>query len=326
MRMLLAVVTALALPATGHAAEARVEQARALLAARDCDLLLLSFENAKPGPDAAELARVLAEAASGPCTSDRIVAFSLSGAARRLAPRDVEVLMAAATGAREAGMAGEAQSALDAAIEAAPADPRPRLARARLALDEGEPALALEVLGPVRSAPGAKELLAVAAKAQKDAEEGKRRLYRDEKTALDAAAKAKALEAKPSRARPEAAAAEEPGDGPPGGERQVAQESYTLTGSGRTRVGLSTRAGRTYRVRVEGSCWREGSEVQRKVSADLRFRCGEYVHGMAVDKLSPSTDGFDFVAGEGGLDAEIWNADTRSASITCQGTLTVSER
>ena len=70
----------LAAPSLAHA-ETALEKAKALVEKKDCDQLLLSFENAKPGADAAldlALARVLAGAAAGPCASDKIVAFSVA--------------------------------------------------------------------------------------------------------------------------------------------------------------------------------------------------------------------------------------------------------
>ena len=86
-------------------AETPVEKAQALLGAKDCDQLLLSFENAKAkgGAEDLALAKVLGQAASGPCASDKVVAFSLGTAAARLAPKAPEVLTAAAGAARGAG-------------------------------------------------------------------------------------------------------------------------------------------------------------------------------------------------------------------------------
>ncbi len=336
----LAVASVLLAPRGARAGE-RVEKARALAAANDCDQLLLSFENAKAaGADDVELAKVLANAAAKTCAADKVVAFSLASAARRLAPKSVEVLLVAGAAALAAGQPGEAADALDRAVASDPSDPRPRIARAELALTEGEPAAAAKVLAPIKGNPRAAELLAKAQKARGESEGAKKKLYESEKTAMNAAARAKAMDSRPARR-----GAPEADDGEAGGsESDPGEPSVPASSSGKQVLATSvnfaarhservpTRKGRTYRVTVSGSCTPLVAPTfavdshSRIDGADLRIRLGTFEHGLSTDKGIPSEDDFDFVAAANGTTLEAWNADMDASKVRCSATLTIVER
>lgn len=319
-------------------AETPVDKAQALLAAKDCDQLLLSFENARPkgGGEDLGLARVLGQAASGPCASDKVVAFSLGTAAARLAPKDPEVLMAAASAARGAGMNGEAAELLDKAITAAPSEARPRVARAELALAEQEAATALRVLEPVKGSGRAQALYQQAQKAQRASSSEQDQLRKGEERAMKAAAKAMVSGARTERG---AAASGEEGEvdlggGRPSGSAGAAFHRFGIPISGhKSSLNVRLKKGRVYRVQATGTCWNggkverlSGSDQRAVVGVDLHLKIGRFEHGLDFDGTERTED-FDFTAEAADSKIQVWNASLEAARANCSiSELTITER
>ncbi|HEY3445462.1 MAG TPA: hypothetical protein VGK67_03815 [Myxococcales bacterium] len=316
-------------------AETPEEKAKALLAAKDCDQLLLSFENSKPQGDAGDLAlaKVLAQAASGPCASDKIVGMALATTAARLAPGDVEVLMAAAGASRAAGMNGEAEATYRKAIAAAPKDPRPRMALAEQLLGEQDAAGAVKVLEPVKADPKSAALYAKAQKAAKDASAEAENLRKGEERAMAAAAKAMASDAK------------SPSSGGGGKVRGDGTASDGIGGEGGGKVAFVTgglaaahgkvkntrlRAGKWYRVQATGNCTDlrrdqlSGNDHWKTNGSDVRVRIGKFEHGLAIE--NGGTEDFDFQADSSNPSLEIWDGSFTKGEIHCVVSLTIFEK
>ena len=317
----------LLVPAAATGAESRVDKAKALLAAKDCDQLLLGFENAKPSGTAADdqgLARVLADAAAGPCATDKIVAFSLGGAAARLSPNDVAVLVAAGNAARAAGQNGEAATLLDHAVTAAPTDPGPRISRAELALAESEPAAALKVLEPVKANPKAAKIYQDAQKASQASAAELKRLADAEKAGATAPP---AKEPRTASGKAAHGKGVDDDDLPSGAGKVVGLSGGMSLGPPRT-FKAKTKAGHNYRLKATGSCSPlhrvTGLDYRNSVpGADVRVRIGSFEHGLGTDRLHSTTDDFDFVAEGNNMTVEVSNSS--SDTVCSLSNITITE-
>ncbi|MGC4116162.1 MAG: hypothetical protein QM765_16600 [Myxococcales bacterium] len=335
-RTLVATLVALSLLPALALAETPEEKAKALLAAKDCDQLLLSFENAKPKgePGDLALAKVLAQAASGPCASDKIVAMALTTTAARLAPGDVDVLVAAGGASRAAGMNGEAEGAYKKAMAAAPKDVRPRIGLAELLLGEEDAAGAVKALEPVKSDPKASGLYARAQKAAKDANAEAESLRKGEEKAMEAAAKAMASGSSGSSGG--GGGGSSSGGGGSGGTGELGSGAgkmvFSIGGASGGKVKARTtklKAGRWYRLQANGSCvdMRDrlsGSGSSGVSGVDLRVRIGKFEHGLPIE-TGDQVD-FDFQADSNNPMLEVIDSSFNKGKVTCHYMLQVYEK
>lgn len=322
-----------------RSAAERLSLAKQLASAKACDEMLLSFESARPDVADASSDRATAQeliaAAQGACASDPAIALGIAAAAGRLAPRDVEILLARGDIELKAGNPGEAAKALDAAIDLAPAEARARIARAELALAEHDPALVLKVLGPVQSGAEADRVRALMQRARVDLEEARASKKRLGEVSLRAERAAEA-------AKRQDKATTFPDEAPLTGEGRLVWSAHAglWTGGQGRWAATGTRRGHTYVFEAIGYChqpssWHEPGHWRhrRKLAGTSFFGIDWNVEigsmpkrNLSIDDQERTSTKFEFVADADNVSIRVYDKTT-SADVHCHlETLMVTSR
>jgi hypothetical protein len=281
-------------------AGADADRAEKLAAQGACDDLMTLAGSSQPRGTAEDLAlaRAFARAAPRCGAQDKVLGLGLTERAFLLAPQDPAVVTAHAEQLIATEQRGEAASVLDRLLTRPGGDQRePRLLRGRLAEDEGEYELAVQVLDPLRKDPdygpraNAIVIEAEAKIAEKNA--SNQRLSELKQSTDKAASQAMSSSAASDRSRA------------PGGRVVWKTSDHVDRGADRTFVAKGTKKGGAYTFRSAGFCERRRA-----------YRRNGWVRSAPLEDSHSMIFGIDFRVSIGGGDPQVLRTSDTDVETT----------
>ena len=313
-------------PAGDRASSGPLDELVRELELKHCDeafALIAAAKASDPASAAAAAAGQSIARDSAHCRKDPAVALAFTELAVRLAPDDRRVQLAHVENLIVLKERGEAARILDRLLEKDPDDGRARLERGKLAVAEGEHALAIKTLGPL-AADGsyraeAQPLLEASRKALKEQKDSEQDLAW---AAAEARDKAKAVD-------PALLKASQPS--PDSGKLVASIKGKVATGDDHTFVVKGTKKGLGYLFRATGECTRKASRSHHRHGSPTPADPGPSMFGidfavqfggqdprqLAAGQGSPEHNEIPFVADADGVSIRVFDRGGADKGVRC---------